>query len=1040
MIADAAYTGVWISGDYAPTIENNDISAPSGYGWAGIVVDPYYMMTGASKGISAEAAVDAIKRLESGKDPRSSADAIRLRGLQRDAGAYGPEVSRNRLSDQVLGIFAIVADGAQISENAIEGPGQLDFGPVSWESAESWGILNLDSYGGQISNNSVSGVDDGIDVSGSLYISISQNDLVGWGNAEAGSGIGVEGSYDVAISGNKVQKFGDGISASWVESATVENNIVLYSVQKGLGLMGVASSFGPMDGQAPEDGAAIKFNRIYNAENTSAAGGISVGDGSSLTVRNNTIIGPDGFGRGISSSGGSSVDTRNNIISGFDAAVYAETETASSLTSNYNLFWNNVADYVNVDTGTGEVYEDPLFAVEDTASPDFLALQSIRNGFAADSPAIDAGDPADLAAPGDWRIDIGAIQGYVEGVAPTTGFDVELGTSEATVTLTAVDNISGVASTKYRTKLGDGSWGAWVESTENPTSFHVAGDGLYTVEYYSVDNVGNEEAVKTGTFTVADTAPTPPTDPTDLTIDRTDNVFHLTWAASTDNVGVEGYEIERSLSGSGGWSLIGTTSATSYDDAIAAPDQAKTYHYRVRAYDADGNRSGYASASAYMPDLTAPTAPSDIIAVRYGLDIGIIWSASTDNVGVKGYEVERSVNGGAWTKIGTTATTVYEDRISLADPSAEYRYRVRAYDDAGLKSAYSDVATALYIPISVGDITGDMASDAIAFYDYGGATAALWGFESAPTSENPLGIKFVPWKLWSSGSGMFDSTKVQAVSGDFDGDGKIDVMALYDYGGTTSGIFYFKSAGSSMASPVRVFFSRYWTAGMTKLAAGDFDSDGRDEIMAFYNYGGTSTGVWIFDTNADGTLKYPTFIFYSPYWDWNSTTLISVRDGAKSKVIASYDYGDAGMGLWKFELKSDGKLAYPTRIFYSTTWDAGKTKFASEDVNADGNGDLVAFYDNGGSTTRAWLFESTGTGFSAPRAFFSSSTWSVSRTELIAGDFDADGFGDIGAVYDYGTGIGVFVFASNGSAPSSPVRVYYSPYWDGSKDNWIMPY
>jgi hypothetical protein len=66
--------------------------------------------------------------------------------------------------------------------------------------------------------------------------------------------------------------------------------------------------------------------------------------------------------------------------------------------------------------------------------------------------------------------------------------------SDVTVTLTATDESSGVDFTKYKI---DG--GAWNDYT---TAFDVTGNGEHTVEFYSVDNAGNTEDVKSESFTI----------------------------------------------------------------------------------------------------------------------------------------------------------------------------------------------------------------------------------------------------------------------------------------------------------------------------------------------------------------------------------------------------------------------------------------------------------------------------------------------------------------------------------------------------------
>ncbi|QUL56793.1 fibronectin type III domain-containing protein [Paenibacillus tritici] len=64
----------------------------------------------------------------------------------------------------------------------------------------------------------------------------------------------------------------------------------------------------------------------------------------------------------------------------------------------------------------------------------------------------------------------------------------------------------------------------------------------------------------------------------------------LAWDAATDNIRVTGYEIYRN----GG--KIGTTASTSYTDSGLSASTA--YEYRIKAYDASGNLSGFSAAAA----------------------------------------------------------------------------------------------------------------------------------------------------------------------------------------------------------------------------------------------------------------------------------------------------------------------------------------------------------------------------------------------------------------------------------------------------------
>lgn len=171
----------------------------------------------------------------------------------------------------------------------------------------------------------------------------------------------------------------------------------------------------------------------------------------------------------------------------------------------------------------------------------------------------------------------------------------------------------------------------------------------------------------------------------------------LNWTASTDNIGVIGYLVERCQGpGCTGFAQIATPVGTSYNDAGLTANT--TYTYRVRATDAAGNSSGYSNLSTTAtptPDAQPPTAPSNLGATAVsGSQINLSWTASTDNVGVTNYLIERcqSVNCNNFTQVATSAGTTYND-TGLAS-NTNYSYRARAADAAGNLSSYSNTVTA----------------------------------------------------------------------------------------------------------------------------------------------------------------------------------------------------------------------------------------------------------------------------------------------------------------------------------------------------------
>jgi chitodextrinase len=159
----------------------------------------------------------------------------------------------------------------------------------------------------------------------------------------------------------------------------------------------------------------------------------------------------------------------------------------------------------------------------------------------------------------------------------------------------------------------------------------------------------------------------------------------VSWSASSDNVGVTGYQIFRD------GTQIGTAGglATSYSDT--GLNELTAYTYTVKATDAAGNVSDpSASAGATTLDGTAPTAPGNLVATAVsGSEIDLSWSASSDNVGVSGYRIFR--NG---SQVGTVGgnTTTYNDTGLAA--TVQYTYTVRATDAAGNVSGDSNQASA----------------------------------------------------------------------------------------------------------------------------------------------------------------------------------------------------------------------------------------------------------------------------------------------------------------------------------------------------------
>ncbi len=107
------------------------------------------------------------------------------------------------------------------------------------------------------------------------------------------------------------------------------------------------------------------------------------------------------------------------------------------------------------------------------------------------------------------------------------------------------------------------------------------------------------------------------------------------------------------------------------------------------------NASGsYTATFSQAGDTVAPTTPINLVTSAVsGTQAAISWAASTDNIGVTGYEVERC-QGAACTVfalVGTPTSTNQYDTDLI--PNTSYSYRVRSRDAVGNFSPYTPLST-----------------------------------------------------------------------------------------------------------------------------------------------------------------------------------------------------------------------------------------------------------------------------------------------------------------------------------------------------------
>lgn len=227
--------------------------------------------------------------------------------------------------------------------------------------------------------------------------------------------------------------------------------------------------------------------------------------------------------------------------------------------------------------------------------------------------------------------------------------------------------------------------------------------------------------------------------------------------------------------------------------------------------------------------------------------------------------------------------------------------------------------------------------------------------------------------------------------GDFNGDGKLDlVTGDCNYGGTNTDVTVLLGNGNgSFQTPASIDLGNPWfDYGVESVAVGDFNADGKLDIVAAFNYYyypsfGFSYGE---QSAAAVLLGTGTGTFDAPRWsllnegDTTSAVVDDFNSDGKLDIASSSWSGYITVGLGN----GDGMFGYPTFI---SEYEGGGSLVAS-DLNNDGHVDLATANYNGTA-----LFLGTGTGsFGTPHLYGNGYGWGY---DLTAADFSGDGAIDL---------------------------------------------
>ena len=247
---------------------------------------------------------------------------------------------------------------------------------------------------------------------------------------------------------------------------------------------------------------------------------------------------------------------------------------------------------------------------------------------------------------------------------------------------------------------------------------------------------------------------TPPSVPGGVTATAAGpNRVNVAWTASTDDVGVAGYQVLRD------GSPVGNVSTTSFSDISVAP--ATDYAYTVRAFDAAGNMSA-SSLPAQVTTPPADTTPPVISAVSAGsvtqTSATVTWT--TDETSDSQVEYGTSTSYGSSTPLSGVLVTNHSVSVSGLTASTQYHFRVKSKDASG-NLAVSPDAT-----FTTSDPVADTTSPTVGLTaPTNGATVSGTVNVTANASDN-IGVVGVQFKLDGANLGSEDTASPYAANWD----------------------------------------------------------------------------------------------------------------------------------------------------------------------------------------------------------------------------------------------------------------------------------